>query len=49
MFAAACRRHAARLLGDEAAVAELDGWMRARAVVRPDRFAPMLVPAGEGV
>ncbi len=45
MLAAACKRHLGRLdasLRDELIAAE--AWMRARGVVRPDRFSALLVP-----
>jgi hypothetical protein len=46
MFAKACRRQAARLAGDAQVMAEVDREMREKGVVKPQRFAEMLVPAG---
>jgi eukaryotic-like serine/threonine-protein kinase len=43
LFAVACRRHAARLVGDP--IDPHDAAMRERGVVRPERFAALLVPA----
>jgi hypothetical protein len=44
LYAWCARRQLAKLREDPEALAAADGWMRAEAIVRPDRMAQMLVP-----